>query len=187
MAEESIDQGLNSAKNLDLEAAQEKFQQAYQLDTDNVNLTELTTEANQLAAQEFIDQRIDQVKQGNVAEAITFYDQAQKIDPNLEIESDSWNLLCWFGSIYRYASEVLDACEKAVALADEESKAGHLDSRGLARALTGNTQGAIEDFQAFIDSSSFHEELRDKRKEWIESLKNGENPFTDEVLEDLKD
>lgn len=98
-----------------------------------------------------------------------------------------WNSLCWFGSIYRYAADVLDACEKAVALADEENKAGRRDSRGLARALTGDTQGAIEDFQPFVDSSNFDEESRNKREEWIKQLEEEEDPFTDEVLEDLKD
>ena len=79
---------------------------------------------------------------------------------------------------------VLFACEQAVQLAPDN--AGYRDSRGLARALTGNTQGAIEDFQAFVNSPEFDEQFRNKRKQWIELLKKGKNPFTDEVLEDLK-
>ena len=62
----------------------------------------------------------------------------------------------------------------------------YLDSRGLARALTGNTQGAIEDFQAYVDSSEFTEESRNQRKQWLKLLKKDKNPFTDEVLENLK-
>ncbi|MEM9275674.1 MAG: hypothetical protein AAGA80_22340 [Cyanobacteria bacterium P01_F01_bin.143] len=205
-AEELIKQGLTSAKNSNLEAAQEKFRQAYKLDPDNVNLTELTTEANQLAAEELIEQELTsaknsdlkvaqerlqqakgRVREGDISKAITLYNQALKIDPNLEIKSSSWNSLCWFGGIYGYASEVLNACEKAVALADEESKALHVDSRGLARALTEDTQGAIEDFLYYVENFKGDKIYIDKRKEWIESLKRGENPFTNEVLEYLKD
>jgi Flp pilus assembly protein TadD len=38
----------------------------------------------------------------------------------------------------------MSACEKAVALAPKNGE--FRDSRGIARALTGNKQGAIEDF-----------------------------------------
>lgn len=123
-------------------------------------------------------------KEGKISKAISTHKKAQKLDPNLEINARSWNQLCRFGSIYRHAEQVLFACEKAVELAPNEP--WHLDSRGLARALTGDRQGAIEDFQAFVDSPEFDEEYRNKRQQWIEALKKGEDPFTDEVLEELK-
>ena len=187
-AEFLVRQGLVLATvDVDLKEAKSKFHQAAQLDTANVNLAELEAQANQLAALTLIEQGINQVKQGNVTEALSLYNQAQNIDPNLAIDAESWNALCWFGSIYRHANEVLFACEKAVELApDEISKAHYLNSRGLARALTGNTQGAIDDFKAFANSDKFEEESRNKRKQWIKALKNGEDPFTDEVLENLK-
>ncbi|MEO1067611.1 MAG: tetratricopeptide repeat protein [Cyanobacteria bacterium J06638_6] len=75
------------------------------------------------------------------------------------------------------------ACEKAVALAPEHG--GIIDSRGLARALTGDTQGAIADFQAFVEWTN-NEDSKAQRQEWIEALKQGENPFTPELLEDLR-
>ena len=62
----------------------------------------------------------------------------------------------------------------------------YLDSRGLARALTGKIQGAIEDFQAFAEYPEFPEESREQRRQWIEALQKGDNPFTEQVLEDLK-
>ncbi|WP_306558131.1 tetratricopeptide repeat protein [Nostoc sp. 'Peltigera malacea cyanobiont' DB3992] len=62
--------------------------------------------------------------------------------------ANSWNTLCWGGSLQKQAADVLPACDKAVALAPEDSRIR--DSRGLARALTGDTQGAIEDFEAYI-------------------------------------
>ncbi|MDE5120821.1 MAG: tetratricopeptide repeat protein, partial [Trichodesmium sp. St19_bin1] len=57
--------------------------------------------------------------------------------------------------------------------------------RGLARALTGNYQGAIEDFQVLVDTTKDEDE-KAKVEGWIETLKKGENPFTSEVLEELK-
>ena len=75
------------------------------------------------------------------------------------------------------------ACEKAVKL-----KPNHgiiRGTRGLARALTGNYQGAIEDFQVLVESIK-DEENKAKVEGWIETLKKGENPLTSEVLEELK-
>jgi regulator of sirC expression with transglutaminase-like and TPR domain len=40
----------------------------------------------------------------------------------------------------------MDACERAVALAPDDGQIR--DSRGLARAMTGNIEGAIEDFSS---------------------------------------
>ena len=120
--------------------------------------------------------------EGKVTEAINKYQQAQKLDSTLEISADSWDTLCWYGSLHGYAAKVMDACEKAVALEPENGLI--LDSRGLARALTGNTAGAIEDFQALIkwtDSDS----LKEQRQGWIDALKAGKNPFTKEEIDSL--
>ncbi|NEQ34214.1 MAG: hypothetical protein F6K04_25045 [Leptolyngbya sp. SIO4C5] len=74
------------------------------------------------------------------------------------------------------------ACEKAVSLAPDYGD--FIDSRGLARALTGDTQGAIEDFKKFIEWEQGH--ASGKRRIWVESLEQGKNPFTPEVLESLR-
>lgn len=52
------------------------------------------------------------------------------------------------------------------------------DSRGLARSLTGDFQGEIADFQAFVEQTN-NDDKKARRQEWIEMLKVGENPFTD--------
>ena len=76
----------------------------------------------------------------------------------------------------------MDACEKAVAKAPEEAYI--LDSRGLARALTGDTAGAISDFQAFVDWTD-NDKWKAERQKWIDELRAGKNPFTEEVLKGL--
>ncbi|MEM1170294.1 MAG: tetratricopeptide repeat protein [Cyanobacteria bacterium P01_H01_bin.35] len=76
------------------------------------------------------------------------------------------------------------ACEKAVALSPKDSSI--VDSRGLARALTGDIEGAIADFQVYIEWTD-EEKNKAKRQEWIKALQAGENPFPDEVLQELRD
>src|SRR5207245_8515077 len=76
---------------------------------------------------------------------------AEVLGPVLQTEDlDVNNELCWFGNIHEFATMVRPACEQAIALAPEASKDWYKDSRGLARALTGDTAGAIEDFTAVI-------------------------------------
>ncbi|MCG8368194.1 MAG: hypothetical protein MJA27_33290, partial [Pseudanabaenales cyanobacterium] len=83
---------------------------------------------------------------------------------------------------YNQAEKVIFACEKAIALNPQNGDI--IDSRGLARALTGDTQGAIADFKVFVAWTS-EEDSKAQRQAWIEALEQGENPFTPEVLESL--
>jgi WD40 repeat protein len=105
------------------------------------------------------------------------------LDPILS-DSEFLNDLCWRGSIDGFAAEFLEYCERAVELAPDD--AAIRDSRGLARALTGDYSGAIEDFQYFVDHYD-DEILIEQREQWIIDLKAGMNPITPEVLEELKD
>ena len=91
-----------------------------------------------------------------------------------------WNSLCWNGALAGFARDVMSACERAVALAPEDTKGLYRDSRGLAKALTGDNRGAIEDFKAFVEwakKDTRYEEHRRKRDSWIEALQAGKNPF----------
>ena len=60
-----------------------------------------------------------------------------------------------------------------------------IDGRGLARALTGDIEGAIADFQVFVEWTS-NEERKAQRQEWIKAFQAGENPFTDKLLKELQ-
>ncbi len=100
----------------------------------------------------------------------------------MEIDAQSWNSLCWDGSLKGYPADVMFACEKAVRLAPNDGDIR--DSRALARALTGNTQGAIEDFEAFIAQTD-DKKQKSQRQRWVKDLRAGKNPFTDEELKKL--
>ena len=120
---------------------------------------------------------------GEIEKAITAYNQAIKIAPRLQVSVQHWNELCWYGSLYNYPTEVMFACEKAVAL--EPLNENIIDSRGLARALTGDYKGAIEDFKMFVKQTDDNK-AKSQRQAWIEDLRDGKNPFTPQVIEELR-
>ncbi|WP_293068235.1 MULTISPECIES: hypothetical protein [unclassified Moorena] len=172
--------GEQLAKEGDVEGAIAKFKEAKQW---NPKLElEPDTKAKQLAVLTKVKRGEWLAKQGELTKALSLYKQAQQLDPNLEISAYSWNQICWFGNLHGYAADVMDACEKAVAKDPENGNI--LDSRGLARALTGDTAGAISDFQAYVDSTD-NDKLKAKRQKWIDELRAGKNPFTEEVLKGL--
>jgi WD40 repeat protein len=122
-------------------------------------------------------------EKGKIDEAIAQFENAQKLDADLKIDAWDWNRICWYGSLNKQAEKVMFACENAVKLAPKDEDI--INSRGLARALTGDFEGAIKDFEKFVEWTN-NEKDKAQRKGWIESLKKGENPFTDEVLEGLR-
>ena len=138
--------------------------------------------AQKQSAPFWVQQGANLTQAGDILGAIENFQKALQLDPTLSTDSQPWNSLCWFGSLAGYAQNVLFACEKAVELAAENG--GYRDSRGLARALTGDIDGAIQDFQAFLDwGQGWNNEWR---QEWIRALKAGQNPFTPDTLEALR-
>ncbi|MBD2211233.1 AAA-like domain-containing protein [Nostoc linckia FACHB-104] len=123
------------------------------------------------------------VKEKKIKEAIAAYNQAQKLDPQVEIDVDAWDTLCKQGSLNKFAKEVMFACEKAVKVAPDNGNIR--DSRGLARALTGDYKGAIADFEVYIAQTS-DQDIKTQRQGWLKALRGGKNPFTKEELEKLR-
>jgi WD40 repeat protein len=185
-----VEEGEELAKDDNLEAAVEKLKKALQFDR-NIDLDPKTQEidnnpkvvAKKLTAPYFVTQGKEFVRKGEVKEAIADYNEASKINPSLQISAEDWNALCWFGAINNHAKDVMFACEKAIALAPENGSA--IDSRGLAKALSGDYKGVIEDFEVFV-KWTYNDERRGQRQSWIDDLRNGKNPFTPEVLEKLR-
>ena len=127
-------------------------------------------------------------RQGSVDEAYSIYERACTVDPLLDIPAMFWNSLCWYACLggvdgakrYSFAGEL------AIALEPEND--GFRDTRGLSRALLGNREGAISDFEAFISFAQNYRR-RKERREWIRLLRLGlpiDQIFTPEVRERLK-
>jgi CubicO group peptidase (beta-lactamase class C family) len=126
-------------------------------------------------------------RHGMIEEAIEAFSKAQDMDPELEIAAGSWNAVCWHGCLWGYAAEVMGACERAVALAPGDASIA--DSRGLARALTGDCAGAAEDFRSYAEWLLEHggnERELVMREFWIAELEAGRNPFDEATLAELR-
>jgi acetyl esterase/lipase len=121
---------------------------------------------------------------GKISEAIDAYGNAKEQD-GLTISAGAWNQLCWYGGLWDRAADVLFACERAIELTPNHGD--HRDSRGLVRALLGDREGAIEDFEFFVTWWTGDESARAQREAWIEALRAGTNPFTPEVLAELRE
>lgn len=165
-------------------------------------LDDLRSGENPTTARVVMWRGIQLAEKGEILEAIEKLSEAQSIDPELEILPEHWNIVCWNGSLSDQATEVMSICEKTVELSLESQKGLYRDSRGLARALVGQTEGAVEDFEAFIDwieisienndqvsweQKRQFEKIKAKRLDWLNQLRNNTNPFTNEELENLYD
>ncbi|MGD1704285.1 hypothetical protein ACP6PM_31485 [Dapis sp. BLCC M229] len=139
--------------------------------------------ANKFVAIGKVEEGKNLAKKGKIEEAISLYDAAQKLDSDIEIAANDWRELCYFCSLNNQVQDVMFACENAVKLSPDNGVIRRI--YGLAKALTGDYQGAIENFQVYVDSMGDEEE-KVKVEGWIETLKKGENPITSEVLEELK-
>ncbi len=98
------------------------------------------------------------------------------------------NNICWNGSLWGLAREVLPACDRAVALAPESFAV--LDSRGVARAILGDLEGATADLRAALELSNqddWSEQSKALRSDWIKALEGGENPLTGDALKQFRD
>jgi hypothetical protein len=81
----------------------------------------------------------------------------------------------------------MGACERAVALAP--GNAPIADSRGLARALTGDYAGAAEDLRSYAEWLEKHGGTKrdiKMREFWISELEAGRNPFDEAALAELR-
>jgi hypothetical protein len=67
----------------------------------------------------------------------------------------------------------MGACEKAMVL-DPENPDFH-DSRGLARALSGNVSGAVDDFQFFMLNTN-NPTRKAELQSWVKALAQIKNP-----------
>lgn len=139
--------------------------------TDAAAATEAAAEAERLA------------QMGEIQRALDAFARAEQLDARVS----SWPAvlwpLCWYGGVWRHAEEVVTTCDRLVAL--DPRDAGARDARGIVRALTGDFEGAIADFETVVAVSP-SETQRAERAEWIQALRAGRNPLTPDVLEALR-
>lgn len=145
--------------------------------------------ATEMYATALIRQAVQSARYGGFITVTTELSKAMDIAPTLEISADSWAALCRGGSVWGHASQVLYTCEHATMLAPNQPI--FRDYRGIARALTGDSNGAIEDFSFFVAHGgdapyNATADAREQRREWIKALKQGDNPFTEDVLYELR-
>jgi tetratricopeptide (TPR) repeat protein len=175
-----VEKGQGLARAGDVDSAVASFRRALELDP-TLHLAP-EPEARRFAAEALVGKGGQLVRQSKVKEAIAAYAGAERLDPTLKIPAKSWNTLCWFGSLWRHAGEVMFACERAMQLEPERWEIQ--DSRGVARAMTGDIDGAIEDFQEYIKNT--HNTVnKSQRQRWVDALRAGQDPFTDEEIKTL--
>jgi TonB family protein len=120
---------------------------------------------------------------GRIPQAMEAFWRAQRLDGRVASQPALLLTLCWHGGVWGYAEQVIDVCDRLVALDPGDVRAR--DARGIARTLTGEYQGAIADFEQ-VRAHSPDDLQRAEREEWIEALRAGRNPLTLEVLERLR-
>ncbi|MBD1861499.1 MULTISPECIES: WD40 repeat domain-containing protein [Trichocoleus] len=187
-SQQLLTEGEDLAKQENLQGTIAKFKEAVKLDPSLEIKPE--NQAKQLVAAALTQKAQALVEEKKYKEASSTYAKAQELEPDTVVV-DFLNSLCWQGSLNGAAQDVLKSCEQVASLAPEHG--GIRDSRGVARALTGNAQGAIADFQAFINwvseenQGSDAKEVKAQRQRWIIALKAGKNPFTPEELKKLRE
>ena len=114
----------------------------------------------------------------NNKEAVDLFNEALQQDPS--------NAQAYLGlavvSADGFDSKAAEYAAKALTL--DPDNWHFKDSRGLARALTGNIEGAIEDFQAYVERTD-DAEFKSQREDWIAALRKGKKPFSAAVLKSL--
>lgn len=112
----------------------------------------------------------------------------QIVDTLVEFgDAQSNSDLCWAGALNGLSQEVMPACEMALKL--EPAVSFFHESRGLARTLTNDYPGAIADFTNAIRHAQTTGEGEDRIfmwQDWLAQLQQGQNPFSEELLQELR-
>ena len=97
-------------------------------------------------------------------------------DGAVQFTADARMALCWHGALRGAIGDVFEVCEDlpdSAEASDPSVLAMRRDVRGLARALSGNKDGAIEDFEVFV-ASGYDSYQVEQRREWVQRLRADE-------------
>ncbi|NES83769.1 MAG: tetratricopeptide repeat protein, partial [Moorea sp. SIO2B7] len=118
-AEVKVEEARKLASQGNYQKAISLFQKAQQLDPDvdlNPDTKELEqdaqTIAKTLAAPAKIAGGVKLARKGEIDQAIKLFQEAQRLDPKIKIDSKSWQALCWNGQLHNESSKVKFACDK---------------------------------------------------------------------------
>lgn len=186
-----IGEGETFAQLGEVEEARAFMKRALELDS-SLSI-DLEARVNRLVTPALLEKADRAIFEEDIETAISAFEQAQALDPE-QISDSRWAKLCQSGSLAGYASDVLWACDLAV---EKDSFPGRLRSRrGVARALSNDIEGAIDNFEAYINWTYSEGALvfekkclevdRLRRQRWTDALRSGQNPFTPEELEKLR-
>ena len=140
---------------------------------------------------EVVQQITAAAKRGEIDAAVSTVTDAESMMA-LTLPGRTFAEVCWYGALHGKANQVLTLCDEAVRRLPDDPETR--DKRGLARALTGNATGAIEDFRFFVQKlepqvspqSNIEPAERVRiRKIWIQQLEAGQFPFNASVIDDL--
>ena len=92
---------------------------------------------------------------------------------------------CWYHSLFGDPGSVLAACDRAVALAPSDDSAA-LTWRGVARWLSGDPEGALEDLRAAVargEAAGRRDAAHLRVRAWLTALEAGQDPFDADTLD----
>jgi tetratricopeptide (TPR) repeat protein len=137
-----------------------------------------------VAARHRVGEGLDLLREDKCLEALAKYRSAFALDPDAPASDTMLDAAarkaCLSGSA---TGDAFFASEKAVAL--DPANGDFRDTRGLAKALTGQFAEAVKDFEAFIAGSK-DENAKQQRRAWCDALRSGKNPFTPSLLRSLR-
>lgn len=124
--------------------------------------------------------------EGRIAEALVRYSAVDTMNVDSVLQVSAWGWLCWDGSVWGQAADVLPFCDRAVEGTSEsdERRVEYHQARAIARAVTGDIAGALTDQEAAIAyAEGGEDDLEEDRLRWAAALREGRNPFVPELLE----
>jgi len=119
--------------------------------------------------------------------------QLEVLDTAARVFPDYWRTQghrCWYHTLFADPAPVMDACDRAVAMAPEDEGYPY-GWRAVAKARLGDRAGAIGDLEIAVDrwiSSGYGQERPyvQVRRRWLETLKGGGDPFDEATMKRLR-
>jgi WD40 repeat protein len=136
--------------------------------------------ARQEASKALVREAEAALRNKRVGAALSSLLKAHSVFPDVKINNRILADICWQGVLQNKAELVLETCERSIK--NDPDHGGNRDSRGVARAMTGDVDGAVDDFNAYVlwaPTVGRPQHRIDRRQRWIDQLQKGMNPFDD--------